>query len=801
MTAPVAVQGEVETPIAGRPDASGAGGAKPAPPKYGFYLDETDEEKAAKRATEDFERNAKHARWLAAIWKRNKWWMEGRRFVQIEKTQDLSSVRLVQPLGVENLPPMPNLTSQIMRSRTAIMVADPPRPEAEPSKDDMQARDAAQAATRLLQQCVPESGLNTDGVYEAALDLAAVYGSAFVEVCYDPKGAGLKPMSIAARADTQTEADAVLGTGPMVRKYVRQDGTLSDSPAGAKMQWEPKLQLHLLHGNQVRFLPRTCQGIEDALGVVIVRYEPFGKLRSQYKRVQAMSPEDQWTLCRWDPPDKHRIIPPDLEYQPVRDPDTTIPPPDDYPVATVRVYYRSHEAYPYGCAAVFGGNKFRLDAQPLMKEVPDGTGEMMQQMLRLPVAQFRCRRQEGNPYGQSEVELIGPMDEQRAAIFVGRQERAWKLNRPRPLLPFGTTIQPEELSDWEKPLTVPPGGKPDWFPIPPDDGTSAEMLDRLKTEMMETVGVTPIALGQVAGSVRSAEQQKTAIEQSVVALSSARASFEDGYERLHELIIEAFRAYYDLPILLQYQTPDGAYQVEALLREDLGNTTAVRVRKGSGTLLSPTAKNDLIMQQAQVLGPQEAARLMRDNLAPIIGLRDEPATKRIRRQLQRWKKGPPPEVAQAQPTPQLDPMGQPMVDPMTGQPMMTDPVAQAAARVFEQLPVDDEQMVATLQHQELAEAVAELDLYAHPPAWKQALVQRYLYARQAAGIQTVMEQQQAAAQQQQAQQQAQQQQAESERAEKDNDRAHEERRESAKEEAAMQREQMKMAAQSAGAPQ
>ncbi|MBK8246408.1 MAG: hypothetical protein IPK85_03280 [Gemmatimonadetes bacterium] len=692
---------------------------------------------------------------------------------------------------------MPNLTDQFTRSTIAIMIADPPRPECEPSKDDIEARDSAQASTRLLTQAVSESGLNTDGVYETALDVAGTYGSGFVEVCYDPKGGGLQPMTIAARVGAMTEEEAVLGDGPMTRKFVMPDGTLSDSSAGAKKQWQPKVQLHVLHGNQLRFLPRMCQGIEDAQGVVIIRYESFGKLASMYERVRSMTPEDQWVMCQWHPNDKHRIIPPDLEYQPVRDPDTSVTPPDDYPVATVRVYYRSHEAYPYGCRAVFAGNKFRLEAKPLMAQTPDGNGGMQDQLMSLPVAQFRWRRQEGNPYGQTDVEIAGPMDEQRAAIFVGRQERAWKANRPRAIMPFGTTIQPEEWSDWEKPLQAPPGGKPEWFPLAPDDGTSVDMIERLKAEMMEVFGITPISLGQVAGSVRSAEQQKTAIEQSVVALSSKRASFEDGYERMHRLILEAYRAYWDVPMLLQYQTDDGAYQVESLLREDLGNTSAVRVRRGSGTMLSATAKNDLIMQQAQIMGPQEATRLLRDNLAPLVGLRDEPATKRIKRQLHRWRKGPEPEVAQAKPQPQIDPAtGQPAIDPMTGQPVMVDPVAQAAAAVFEQLPVDDEQTVAALQHAELLEAVSEMDMHAHPPAWNQALVQRYLYARQAAGIMTVMEQQQQAAQQQQAQAQQAQQEQEGKRAEKQEDRAHEAKEREASSEAEMQREQMRAAARS-----
>lgn len=768
--------------------------------KYGFFLDEPDEEKAAKRAVEEWEKNARASRLLAAHWKRNQWWREGRRFVQMEKAQDLSSVRLVQPLGIENLPPMPNLVDQFARNVIAVMIADPPRPEAEPTRDDAKARDAAQAASRVLGMAVTESGSNTDAVYETALDVAATYGSGFVEVCYNPKGGGLQPMTIAAKPGSTTVQDALLGEGPLVRKYVLPGGQLSDSAVGAQKQWEPKIELHVLNGNNVRFMPRICQGVEDAIGVVVCRQETFGALKSKYPTVASMSPEDQWTMVRWVPKDHKRLIPAGYEYEPVSNPDTSESPPDDYPAFVLRVFIRSHDAYPYGAKAVFAGGKWRLEKGPLMAQVPDGEGGMRDELLDLPLAQFRWRRQDGNPYGFSDVEKAGPLDEQRTTIMVAMWEYLHKFLRPRPLLPMGTTVQPEELGDWEKPLTIPPGGKPEFFPMPAFPREAAEMLDRLKTEMMELFGITPMALGQVAGSVRSAEQQKTAIEQSVVALSSLRASFEDGFERLHRLYLQAVRAYWTVPMLIEAQTEDGSYQVDSLLREDLGNTSVVRVRRGSGTMLSPTAKNDLIMQQAQVLGPMEAARLMRDNLSPLIGLRDEPATKRIKRQLQQWKKGPAAEMQGLAPTPQLDPMGNPVVDPMTGQPVMQDPLVMAGQQVFALLPVDDEPQAAMLQHYELFEAVNEMERYGHPPGWNQALIERYMHARQAAGIQTIAEQQQAAQAQQQAQLQQQQQDREHERSEKTKDREFQREERAASEQAAMERDGMKRAAQAAGAP-
>ncbi len=750
------------TPVAPAEKAGASPVAQPQAPKYGFYLDEQDEAKVAKRAEADWRKNAKSHKMQAAISKRNSYWREGRRFLRIEKAQDSGTIRIVQPLGIENLPPVPNLVDQLIRNATAILIADPPRPDCEPSRDTMQARDAAQAATRILTQLSTESGLNTDGVYEAAIDLSGTHGTGFVEVCYHPKGGGMRPMQIAAKADALTEDQAFTtpSSAPVVSKYVSEDGTLSDDATNARMQWEPKIVLNLLTPSHVRFLPRYCSGVEDAEGVVIGSVETFGQVKAKYEKVASMSPEQQWEVANWKCDDYKRLVPPDIEWEGRQGEKTSSdePPPDDMLCCTLKVVYRSTPEYPYGCRLVVGGGKYVLDRGPNASETPTADGKLLNERLDINLAQFRWRRLEGNPYGQTDVEKLGPLDERRTSIFVGLEEYLFKANKPRPVLPMGTTTQPEDLADWEKPIFSIPNAKIEWFPLPPFSPVATEMLDRLKSEMMEIVGVTPIAMGQVAGSVRSAEQQKTSIEQSVVALSSLRESMQDGYERMHRLILQQIRAYWTLPMMLKYQTPDGAYQVEELQRTDLGDTSIVRVRRGTGTMMSPTAKSDMILgqMQAQMITPQEAQRLGRDNIAHLIGLQDNRAVKRIRRQLQQWRKGPPPEVAEAQPQPQLDPMGQPALDPMTGMPLPpVDPIAQAGQQVFAILPIDDEQLVAVQQHDELLEAVAEMDTYNFPPGWKDALVQRYLYSRQAAGIQTVAEQQMAM--QQQAQQQQQQQ--------------------------------------------
>jgi hypothetical protein len=620
------------------------------------------------------------------------------------------------------------------------------------------ARDAAGAATRYLTMLSTESGLNIDGVLEQSLDVAATYKSAFVEACVNPQGGGLRPLTIEASPQAQGVEDATAYPGPTKVRYVRPDQTLSDTPEGARLVWQPGIKLEVLTSNQVRFLPRLVSGISDAEGVIIARFTSLGELKAKYPDVKALSPEQQWELVRWKTDDYKRLLPEHYEYDPPqRAEGDEEAPEDDAPVCTLTVYYRSCPLYPRGYYGVFAGKNQRIYNGTRVALMPQVEGEG-EEPMDIPVAQFRWRTAEAkrDPYGETIVEDIGPMDEMRATQYAAALEYLYRFSKPRWALQMGTPIQPEELADIEKPIYFPPGGKPELMSPPPfPEQMAFGLVDRLDRDMENIASIRKEAMGATVGSVRSAEDRKTIIEQSNIGLTSLRANVEDGYERLGRLILQESRAYLDKPVLMATRGDGGAYQIEELTRADLKTSRSVRVRKGTFTMLLPVAKRDVIMQeqQAGTLDPMEASRLRRDNIASLIGAEDSPFALQIRRQLQAWRKGPPKELLGAQPQPQTGPDGQPVIDPMTGQPVMSDPVAEAAAQVFVMAPVHDEQPVAMIRHNELARAVAEKEFYAHPPGWMAALDQVYMHARQASGVQTVAEQQQAAAAQAQQQQQ------------------------------------------------
>ena len=286
-----------------------------------------------------------------------------------------------------------------------------------------------------------------------------------------------------------------------------------------------------------------------------------------------------------------------------------------------------------------------------------------------------------------------------------------------------------------------------------------------------------------------------------------RASFADYYERLHRIVLQLMRAFYKTPHLMRYQGDGGAYQVAEWRNVDLGSTRQVRVRRNTFTTMMPTAKAGLIAEklQAGMITPQEASRLDRENMSPLLGLTENPHVERVKRQLWLWRQGPSEQQQQMPPAPvgpMMDPnTGQPAVDPNTGQPMMrppVDPLIQVSSAVFAPVPVDADPAVAVLRYQELGAACADAEMSGFPPGWVQGLFQAAEVARQAAGVVTIAEQQMMAQQQVQQQQQAQAQQQDSERSQSENARSDKKESEAAKQETELQREQIRAGSRTSG---
>ena len=202
------------------------------------------------------------------------------------------------------------------------------------------------------------------------------------------------------------------------------------------------------------------------------------------------------------------------------------------------------------------------------------------------------------------------------------------------------------------------------------------------------------------------------------------------------------RAFYTVPQQISWLGEDGAYKQKSWLGTDLTSAKNIRIKRGTFTMLQPTAKtavaNEIMLAGGMSL--PEFMDITSSNVQGLTGLQNNVHRLRARRQISAWNDGPP-EDWQPQP---------PQQDPETGEEIPTpDPVIE---NILGSLPPDIEPENAALRTYEFGKAIAGTKFSSHPPEWQQGLLNAYQLSRQAAGVLTIEEQQQAAQAEEQARQ-------------------------------------------------
>ena len=261
-------------------------------------------------------------------------------------------------------------------------------------------------------------------------------------------------------------------------------------------------------------------------------------------------------------------------------------------------------------------------------------------------------------------------------------------------------------------------------------------------QMNNESGLTPQAQGISTPSVRSNQQQQALIERSIVNVANVKRNTDAATIALWQLLLQLYRVYFTRAQRVRYVGSDGAYKEREWTRADLRGTNDVRIKRGSSTMMPLSAKLEVARTELEIgMKAQDPLAYLRyqqtlsGRLDPVLGLQQDKTLQRVRSQIEAWGQGPPPETE-----------GNPEAE------------FAAAVAIFAPLPVDDDQMRAMVRYRELSSAMETETFRKHmgKQGWNQAFVQAWMLAKQAAGVMTVQEQQQAQqqAQQMQAQQAA-----------------------------------------------
>jgi hypothetical protein len=515
--------------------------------------------------------------------------------------------------------------------------------------------------------------------------------------------------------------------GDVVTKYVREDGTLADDKAdpALKKSWKPKIADEILTCKHVRMLPFTARDIWEAEGLLIGKMVPLGVLKAQLPKLADLSPEELQRVATARPPHTKDLLP--LARRNESGASTVT---DETLVFVLRRYHRQCFAYPDGFHGLVLGTDYLYERGPWRDQKRGRAKD-------LPVTQFK-QYQDGesgeNPYGTGLMTFIGPLLEARAVLRGTLADHADKFRKRKTFIPTTSTLRPEQMmADAATYLPVMPGQEPKYEELPDFPEAIVKMDAELRDEVTDVSGLQAAAQGHTVPNTKSGLHYQVQVEQTIVGLSDLKGNIDRGLSRGWRIILQLLSEF-ETSQKVQWVGDDGAYKEKEWSGADFGNTSDVRVSKGSFTGLAPSSKAALTqsMQAAGLLTLEQTQRAIRGQVGGLIALQDNPHEMRVKRQVSAWQDGPP-EGWVPQPPPMDPATGQPPVDPNTGQPLPVPPDP-TLAQLFAPLPCDDDPTVARLRLFELGEGMASTKYTKKPPAWRVGYDAEYARARAAAQV-------------------------------------------------------------------
>src|SRR5690606_11075526 len=589
-----------------------------------------------------------------------------------------------------------NKAAALCRKFPSLMFTDPPAPVVEPPSGEDRDEDAAEFSTRALIDMQGESALDTVRKARTAFDRASEFGSGFIRYYVDERGGGRAPITVEAHP-LAPHVDVALKNpetgveqGPYVTRYVREDGSLTDDPAEAAERWVPEIRSEVITGRHVRPIPHTAQDIAECEGAQCCAFPTWRELRRLFPELADLPKETRKKIEGFRPEYWEDLIPGTVEApaetvdtRETRDADDREDP-DSRRVSYLTTYYQVCPDYPEGLYLVTLGDCSVAHRGPWPYEDEDGNVET----LLIPLAQF-YQFSEGRDgfYKVGAMEILGGANEVRAAQIAHLLDHLDKVNRRKVFLPTSSVVDPKALQ-MQRQTVIPmnSGGKPEYEDIPSYPREGLEAYSLMGDEMDNALGLQEAAQGMQDPAVKSGRHAYAIISQVHAGLSEPRQAIERGYRRACRIELQLARAFYTTERTLKWTGPDGSYKERAWRGADLVATTDVRVKEGTLTMLSPAAKSAFAehLLELQLITPDQAREIMTTNVGGLLGLQDDPYRQRIRRQIARWDEGPPegwrqpPEAAPGVPAPVPAPLPDVVtVDPMTGQPVINDPVLAA----------------------------------------------------------------------------------------------------------------------------
>jgi hypothetical protein len=675
-----------------------------------------------------------------AQWKANHCRRKGMTGVAVVKKADKSLWDVYVPPGASaDALPHVNYAATLCRKLTSQILADPPAPEVEPPSGDDGDVERAKLSERILVDVQGPHGLNEPGTIRTAYDRSHTYGPVFVRYYVDPKGGGRVPIAIEAGTDPMTgtrashvsdaayrmvmkplpmddpmgmpEVEQVQEPWPEFEdRFVMQDGALTDDQNQAATRWAPGLKREILTGRNVRLIPHTAEDIWDADGAAIGCFLPWRRVKEMFPAVREFSEEKKKKLFAFKPEQSDDILPDTYGVKPgevVKDNE------GETLVFVLTVILKASGDYPDGVHFMSLADCYVCDRRKWVAEVDGKT-----KSLAVPLTQYGGWGEgaEG-PWKPATMQLIGPGNEIRGAMDGAWFDHLERFNNPHIFLPTNSILQNKyrHLPRGEM-VPINPGGKPEFEDVPEFPRDAKELRATVSVDMDNAVSLGQTAQGMESNDVKSGRHAFAVIGQVHAGLSEQSQGVERGYVRACQIQLQLIQAFFDVPTMLRWQGEDGSHQLEYWQGADLGDTTDVRVKPGTLTMLTPDGKMALLRSfymEDQIIPPAEYKDAVSDALTGVLKFQDDPFRMRVRRQIAAWKKGP--EGGEVISEPIMS------IDPLTGMPVEQMGPDPRAAQIFTPNLADTLPDVAAMRVQELGKLMSSTAYEKQAPEWRMAV--------------------------------------------------------------------------------
>lgn len=618
-----------------------------------------------------------------------------------------------------------NKAATLCRRTISVLFADPPVADPVPASGSAEDQGATEFAANALQELQGETALNTVTKARRAMDRACTSGVQYTHTLVDPYGS-LEPVRIEAHPLAETVDDATLdpttgidGLGPFLLRFVRPDGTLTDTESEAAREWHPTLRKDILHPRNVRLHPHTAEDLWEAEGATIAIMTPWRDVKRMFRQARDLKDETIAAITSFRPQHAPELLDRGKGKK-ILDETQRV---DDHLVLVVTTYYKSCADYPDGCHVTTIADQLCVVQETLVDE-SDGA----RRVRDIPLSAYmQFDDGQSGPTRSGLMEFLGPGNDTRQTMLGLILDSLEAAQRRKIFLPTSSVINPRDLQLPSKTvLPINPGGQPHYEELPKMPEGAFDLVHVLSQELDSDSGLQQAGQGLESPSVTSGEQAKTILAQVHAGLSDLRANAVRGYLRDCRIELQLARAYFDKPRRIEWEGEDGRHNERWWSGADLASTQDVRLKTGSMTMLDPVVKADLAVQYGQMgfLDPDELQQILASNMGGTLGIRDNPFRKRIKRQIADWLEGPPegwqPAVIQA-------------VDPTTGAPVaqfdpLQDPTLQA---IWRSVPADQLPRAAQLRLGELARLQCTERYAAANEYWRAGVDAEFLLAQMA----------------------------------------------------------------------